>query len=361
MFSKLSVGQRLTGMVGLAVLVPVLLTGYAIYGLSASKNSLKTVYEDRMLCVEDLNKIKNLMVGNRAILRTALSEVKIATTADKKVGLAMDPEVSLKAATGIEKNIETISGLWKGYMATYLTPEEKILADNFATSRSKFADEALKPAVAALRANNRNETMKFADQARELYKPASADSEALIKLQLDLARDEYKASITRYENTRLISFSALGAAIAILIWLGFALVRSINRTLGAEPSEINRIASRIAAGDLSSTIKLAANDRSSAMVAMGAMQGKIKLLVADAAMLSKAAVEGKLSTRADASQHQGDFRKVVEGVNATLDSVIGPLNVAANYVDRISKGDIPTKITDSYNGASLKIHHNFAN
>jgi methyl-accepting chemotaxis protein len=69
-------------------------------------------------------------------------------------------------------------------------------------------------------------------------------------------------------------------------------------------------------------------------------------------------VEGKLSTRADASQHQGDFRKVVEGVNATLDSVINPLNVAANYVERISKGDIPNKITDNYNGDFNAIKNN---
>ena len=73
-------------------------------------------------------------------------------------------------------------------------------------------------------------------------------------------------------------------------------------------------------------------------------------LVADANMLAKAAVEGKLATRADASKHQGDFRKIVQGVNDTLDAVIGPLNVAANYVDQISKGDIPAKITDTYNG-----------
>jgi len=64
-------------------------------------------------------------------------------------------------------------------------------------------------------------------------------------------------------------------------------------------------------------------------------------LVADAVMLSKAAVEGKLATRADASKHQGDFRKVVQGVNDCLDAVIGPLNVAARYVDDISKGNIP--------------------
>ena len=65
--------------------------------------------------------------------------------------------------------------------------------------------------------------------------------------------------------------------------------------------------------------------------------------VADAGMLNKAAVEGKLATRADATKHQGDFRKIVQGVNDSLDAVIGPLNVTADYVDQISKGVIPPK------------------
>ncbi|MDI1276167.1 methyl-accepting chemotaxis protein, partial [Methylobacter sp.] len=76
----------------------------------------------------------------------------------------------------------------------------------------------------------------------------------------------------------------------------------------------------------------------------------VNALVADAGMLAVAAVEGRLQTRADATKHQGDFRKIVEGVNDTLDAVIGPLNVAADYVDNISKGAIPAKITDTYNG-----------
>jgi len=76
----------------------------------------------------------------------------------------------------------------------------------------------------------------------------------------------------------------------------------------------------------------------------------VNTMVADAVMLAKAAVEGKLATRADASKHQGDYRKIVEGVNHTLDAVIGPLNFSADYVDKISKGDIPPKITDNYNG-----------
>lgn len=81
-------------------------------------------------------------------------------------------------------------------------------------------------------------------------------------------------------------------------------------------------------------------------------------LIEDTNSLITAAVEGRLSTRADANRHQGDFRKIVEGVNTTLDAVIGPLNIAAKYVDDISKGNIPNKITDNYNGDFNLIKNN---
>ena len=84
----------------------------------------------------------------------------------------------------------------------------------------------------------------------------------------------------------------------------------------------------------------------------------IQALVQDAALLNQAAVEGQLATRADATKHQGDFRKVVQGVNECLDAVIGPLNVAANCVDRLAKGDTPPKITDAYQGDFNTIKNN---
>ena len=87
----------------------------------------------------------------------------------------------------------------------------------------------------------------------------------------------------------------------------------------------------------------------------------INSLVSDANLLSQAAVEGKLGTRADASKHQGDFRKIVNGVNSTLDAVIGPLNVAAEYVENISKGNMPAIITDNYNGDFNTIKNNLNN
>ncbi|MDO9050263.1 MAG: methyl-accepting chemotaxis protein [Methylotenera sp.] len=356
-FSAMKVSQRLAGMIGLAVLTAVILTALGLYGLSTSKGSLKTVYEDRMQPLVDLEQISKLMQDNRTLLRTALSEVDVNVD-EKQTSLVMNQEVATKAAEVIEQNIEVIGDLWKGYMATYLTPEEKILAEKFAESRGKFVNIGLKPAVIALRANNHVATKRYDEQARVLYADADKDVEALTKLQLNIAHEEYQGSVKRYESTLMISLGALAGAIVILIWLGFALARSIGRALGGEPIDISRAATRMASGDLSFTISLANNDRTSAMAAMSALQDRVKLLISDAVMLSKAAVEGKLSTRADAAQHQGDFRKVVEGVNATLDSVIGPLNVAANYVDRISKGDIPDKITDTYNGDFNTIKNN---
>ena len=116
-------------------------------------------------------------------------------------------------------------------------------------------------------------------------------------------------------------------------------------------------AEQIAAGDLSVHIKIQ-SDQDVLGKSLKNCITNITALVADADKLSVAAVEGRLDTRADASKHGGDFRKIVEGVNKTLDSVIGPLNVAAEYVERISKGDIPPKITDKYNGDFNEIKNN---
>lgn len=83
----------------------------------------------------------------------------------------------------------------------------------------------------------------------------------------------------------------------------------------------------------------------------------VKALIEDAEMLSDAAVAGRLSVRADASKHNGDFGKVIEGVNNALDAVITPLRIAEDYVERISRGDIPQKIAEEQNGE----YENFRN
>ncbi len=132
------------------------------------------------------------------------------------------------------------------------------------------------------------------------------------------------------------------------------IVRGVNGILDAVIAPLNVAANyvdRISRGDIPAKITDSYNgDFNVLKNNLNTCIDAVNALVADAGLLVKAAVDGKLATRADASKHQGDFRKIVQGVDDTLDAVIGPLNVSANYVDRISRGDIPAKITDSYNG-----------
>ena len=91
---------------------------------------------------------------------------------------------------------------------------------------------------------------------------------------------------------------------------------------------------------------------------LNACGSAIKALVADGNLLAEAAEAGVLTTRADATKHLGEYRKVVEGLNATLDSIVAPLNVAADCVANIARGEVPAKITDQYNGDFNNIKDN---
>jgi methyl-accepting chemotaxis protein len=110
-----------------------------------------------------------------------------------------------------------------------------------------------------------------------------------------------------------------------------------------------QVATRISGGDLTVDVH-PKSDADALNIALKQAVEALRGLVAEAGLLTTAAVEGKLATRGNAEKFRGGFRDIVQGVNSTLDAVIGPLNVAGGYVDRISHGDIPPKITDTYHG-----------
>jgi methyl-accepting chemotaxis protein len=66
------------------------------------------------------------------------------------------------------------------------------------------------------------------------------------------------------------------------------------------------------------------------------VRANLKTLNGDAQMLANAAREGQVSVRADATRHQGDFRKIVEGVNETLEMIVGPIATVKNAADAIN-------------------------
>ncbi|MBK9517720.1 MAG: chemotaxis protein [Anaeromyxobacter sp.] len=78
-------------------------------------------------------------------------------------------------------------------------------------------------------------------------------------------------------------------------------------------------------------------------------------LLADAEALARAGAEGRLSARADVGRHQGGFRRVVEGMNASLDAVTGPIRTAGAVLDGIARGDLPPALTEAWPGDFAKL------
>jgi methyl-accepting chemotaxis protein len=79
---------------------------------------------------------------------------------------------------------------------------------------------------------------------------------------------------------------------------------------------------KIADGDLSTQMK-PKDAQDEITPALMTTIDSLRALVAEADMLSKAAVAGQLSTRGKADNFKGGYRDIVSGVNQTLDSVVG--------------------------------------
>jgi len=158
-------------------------------------------------------------------------------------------------------------------------------------------------------------------------------------------------SANQSSNTVLIM---VGAAV-VVFGLGIMIAQTITKPI----DKLVEAANELAKGNININLNSDAQDEIGQLTtSLVGMVEAIKALVIDTNLLSIAATEGKLEVRADASKHSGKFRTIVEDVNTTLDAVSGPLNVAAEYVKRMGKGDIPAKITDNYNGAYNEIKNN---
>ncbi|MFO0585564.1 MAG: methyl-accepting chemotaxis protein [Anaeromyxobacter sp.] len=77
------------------------------------------------------------------------------------------------------------------------------------------------------------------------------------------------------------------------------------------------------------------------------VRGNLSALVADADALSKAAVAGRLDVRADAAKQPGDFRRIVQGVNDTIDALVEPVRELAATLDKLAQGDLSARTDPS--------------
>jgi methyl-accepting chemotaxis protein len=76
----------------------------------------------------------------------------------------------------------------------------------------------------------------------------------------------------------------------------------------------------------------------------------VSRLVVDVGVMAEAARAGRLDVRTDASAHTGEFRRVVEALDGTLDAVVRPLRASAEQVASIARGEVPPPIAGPWQG-----------
>jgi methyl-accepting chemotaxis protein len=336
-------GKLLAGFITVAIIAGII-GGVGIYNIKKIDAADTVLYEKVTVPLGDIGDVAVAFQRLRINARDLISST--------------NAEDSEKFNGRIKELRKTIDEHAANFEKTILTDDGHKLFEEFKQTRAVYGPLLDKMVALAMENKNAEALAILHGAAGKASRDEQNAIEKLVESKLKqgkLTADQNTADANR-AVTMMSILMAIGVILAVVI--GLVIARIVGRQLGGDPKEVGEIANFVGVGDLSHEIVLAAGDTTSVMAAMKKMVDAIKALTSDANMLSKAAIEGKLATRADAGKHQGDYQKIVSGVNECLDAVIGPLNVAAEYVDRISKGDVPPKITDSYNGDFNEIKNN---
>ena len=225
-----------------------------------------------MLPLQQLSDIARLMLHNRMLLQTALSEVRITAPSDQPAAIQMDPALARRIANAIEENIGTIDAQWRIYASRPVEEARNGLVEQFARSRDIYIQEALRPAVNALRSGDYEQARDLGVHAQILYSRCLPELLALKQSLIEAAHSTYADGVRRYERTRTVAFVVLAGTMGFMTWLGLMLTTSIIAPL----SQVIAIFRRIANGQYDSDIHVEGRDEvSNVMRALGDMQTKL--------------------------------------------------------------------------------------
>lgn len=134
-------------------------------------------------------------------------------------------------------------------------------------------------------------------------------------------------------------------------------VGDLSRSMSAVIENIrsqSAVAERIAAGDLAVEVT-AWSEMDTLAKSMMRVVTTLRNLTSEAALLTKDAAEGKLSTRGNSDEFKGGYKEILEGVNRTMEAMVGPINEASSVLQRVAGRDLKVRMNGNYNGDFAKI------
>jgi len=262
---RLTIKSRLINVIGLLSILMMIIDGLGLQGMSKANDSLRIVHENRMLPMKQIAYIQKRLL----LQRTRITAALVTPTS----------EVIHNTTVELEQTIADVTKIWDSYMASTLSAGEKTLADKFAENRKNYIVQGLKPAVAALRANDMVLAKSIiVEEIQPLYESVDKSIENLMQMQIDGAKQAFELAQSRYNRTRNIAIGLIVMGILVALWLGFNLLRVIVRPLNSAISHFGRIAQ----GNYNNAIDIERRDEIGKVIeALKSMQTKLSFDIAD--------------------------------------------------------------------------------
>jgi len=378
MFENIKISIKLIGgyLIVLAILAVMAVMSFA--GMKTLNDNSNAMYQEHLKPLASLNNAYTLFYFVRGNLY-------------KYVLVPQDREWSKNQ---IKDELETIDADMEVFRHKKLTNEEQNNLKNL-DDQMKLYRKDIDDSMALVNAGKIQKVTTLLVHGGKISKTCDAIDEAFSQLNVvndKLAEQSYKDSSAMFSRATTLNLIAALIAIALSLMMGFFLSRSITVPLdrcvkmiqemslghlknrlnirakdevGVLAQNMDRFADelqnvvigtmkKISEGDLSSQIA-AKDSRDEISPALQGTIANLKALIADANLLCQAALDGDLSRRANANSHKGDYRKVIQGFNETLDAVIGPINEAALVLEQVAKRDLTVRVKGDYAGDHAKI------
>ncbi len=341
LFDNTRIGYKLVGGFLAVCLIMVAIAIFGVVNMQGIAKNNDVMYEHALLPVHTLDQV----------------DVQIGSIRTNLLRYTLFPE----ERTALKENISSSFTLLENSINSY--------RENFTDSSSnadidrlsiliKELNQSYQPTFDAADAGKQNEAIQTLSASG---RPVTIRNEIYSIIETRIANSVKEADNIRTNSNATATFSAIVFIIVTLIVavcsLGFGLY--LSRSITTPLEEAVSVAEQIGKGTCSARVSFRRKDEIGTLgSALNRMGESITSMITDTRTLTRTALNGELSVRADPAQHEGDFRVIISEFNATLDAVIGPLNIAAEYVDRIAKGDMPPIITESYNGDFNELKNN---
>ena len=241
LLQKLTIKFRLTLLVAFSGMLMLVIGGLGLFAMQAAEDSLKAVYEQRLVSTGQLSRIIGLMRENRSQLVFALQHEPGSKTVSWH-----KHDVTMHTKT-VEKNIAEITTIWQAYMAKPMFPEERALAASFAQKRGVFVEKGLRAVSAQLTRGQYLQAIRILlEQTNPLFIKAHKEVEKLWQYQLDQAQLAYTQQVEHNAFIRSLSMTLIVVAIGLLSALAFVTIRGIGEAVG----KLNKASAAMADGDL---------------------------------------------------------------------------------------------------------------